>query len=1013
MKTRKSGLALSILAGGLSFVGSADAGNLLLNSSFETYSGGGDVFGQRGTNDWVGYFSRYNHSATFYDGPDIPASENPGTYYSWRQAADWGMWDNFTTPEDENFFLVNEMYAYALTQTVYLTNAVSTAIVDAGKGRYNFSAWLASYGKPHPDPEQPYLVLRFFDYGTTQLGDNVIFDRTTNRFAVTFADTKNNKGTNVPPDISNNHEWIKFIATNTIPVGARKATVYVTRSPNAAKVGSPDTYVDLVKLDVIDATQTTIFDSSFPVNGQTGVGPDAAVTVSLRDVTTQVNTNSIQFSFDSTVVSPVIQKLADLTTIQYDPPGLMTALSSHTCKVVWSDNGSPVTTKTNQFAFTVAPYVNVNLGTPLYLQTFDGVAEGALPPGWSVQNFTDPDLPGYDLTNFHSDAFTNWTVISYNTLTNWFTVTPNGPDFFGALNVAPNQVINNALVTNLISTNFIIAVSDRAPTKQIDYLFTSDYNLSGKTNVYLSFHNIYVQNQNNIASVEYSINAGATWLPALYMLDGPDILFDSAGNIDASNTLATVYSDVPNVDAGTPTDGYYGRYVGVNSNLWSTLAPFLSARVNDDEVESKRAEIIRLAQADNQPAVRFRMAIAGSYGWYFGIDSFGLYSIASANPPLLGSAPTPSAQMVAIGNTASFTVPNPYGLGPLSFQWRQNGTNLPGKTAQKLVLPNLSFSAAGTYDVVVTGPGGSVTSPPPAAVLTPINPAVFVTGQWDFLNGDLTPTIGAALQYGDATAQTDTTFGTTTSLGIPDINGVPAPVMYFSPSSFPVWWGYQLFPGTAPNGGGTNINQYTLIYDIYYPVGSDGYRSLWQTDTNNALYSSLYIGNVDVGFGIGVGTTYDGVFTDGQWHRLAFAIDLNGPGGQPPVMAKFIDGVKVADQTTDLSPADGWLSVGAYGYLFAEANGDFVPGYVSSVQFSNGRRPDAFIEALGGPSAAKIPGAITVARQGGVPVIRWTGGVPLQSADSLNGPWSTVNGATSPYTPTGGSTAKFYRPKIP
>src|SRR5206468_7397010 len=334
--------------------------------------------------------------------------------------------------------------------------------------------------------------------------------------------------------------------------------------------------------------------------------------------------------------------------------------------------------------------------------------------------------------NVHSDTFTNWTVISQSTLSNWFTVTDYGADFFGGLNVAPNQVINNAVVTNLISTNFIIAVGDRAPTKQIDYLFTGDYNLSGKTNVYLSFRNIYVQNQNNIASVEYSINGGAIWLPALYMLDGPDILLDSAGNIDASNTFAMVYSDVPNVDAGTPTDGYYGQFIGVKSNLWSTLAPFLSARVNDDEVESKRVEILRLAQADNQPAVRFRMAMAGSFGWYFGIDSFGLYSIASANPPLLGSAPTPSAQTIAVGNTASFAIARPYGLGPLTFQWRHNGTNLPGKTAQNLVLPNLTMSATGSYDVVVTGPGVSVPSPPPAAALPPINPAVFVAGQRDF-----------------------------------------------------------------------------------------------------------------------------------------------------------------------------------------------------------------------------------------------------------------------------------------
>ena len=66
--------------------------------------------------------------------------------------------------------------------------------------------------------------------------------------------------------------------------------------------------------------------------------------------------------------------------------------------------------------------------------------------------------------------------------------------------------------------------------------------------------------------------------------------------------------------------------------------------------------------------------------------------------------------------------------------------------------------------------------------------------------------------------------------------------------------------------------------------------------------------------------------------------------------------------------------------------------YVSSIQFSNGRRPDAFLEALGGPSPLKIPGIIRADLISGQVVIRWSGGVALQSADSLAGPWTTVSG---------------------
>ena len=133
------------------------------------------------------------------------------------------------------------------------------------------------------------------------------------------------------------------------------------------------------------------------------------------------------------------------------------------------------------------------------------------------------------------------------------------------------------------------------------------------------------------------------------------------------------------------------------------------------------------------------------------------------------------------------------GLGPFTYQWRQNGTNLPGKTAQSLVFPNVSLAAAGSYDVVVTGAGGTVTSPPPAAVLTVINPPVFVTGQWDFLSNNLAASYGIDMQFFDTTVQGDTTFGTTTSFGISDINGVPTAVMHFTPS-VAQWGGYVMYP---------------------------------------------------------------------------------------------------------------------------------------------------------------------------------------------------------------------------
>src|SRR2546426_7018881 len=186
MKNKRSNLGLSILAGGLSFVGGASAIDLIGNGSFENP-----------TNSWK-YFRTYNYSAAYFTGPAVPASEGPGSLYGWRHANFVNSWTNFVTPTNLADHLQFNLQ-FANSQTVSLTNALTGAAIDAGRGHYSFSSWLASYGQPSSNPEQPFVVLQFFDDPTVvQVGGNVIFDRTTSDFAVTYADGT----TNIPADVS-------------------------------------------------------------------------------------------------------------------------------------------------------------------------------------------------------------------------------------------------------------------------------------------------------------------------------------------------------------------------------------------------------------------------------------------------------------------------------------------------------------------------------------------------------------------------------------------------------------------------------------------------------------------------------------------------------------------------------------------------------------------------------------------------------------------------------------------
>ncbi|MDP3069352.1 MAG: immunoglobulin domain-containing protein [Opitutaceae bacterium] len=75
----------------------------------------------------------------------------------------------------------------------------------------------------------------------------------------------------------------------------------------------------------------------------------------------------------------------------------------------------------------------------------------------------------------------------------------------------------------------------------------------------------------------------------------------------------------------------------------------------------------------------------------------------------------PAALSIVAGSPASFTVAAT-GTAPLTYQWRKDGVNLAGATAATFAIAVAQTSDAGSYTVVVTNPGGSVTSA--AAALT-------------------------------------------------------------------------------------------------------------------------------------------------------------------------------------------------------------------------------------------------------------------------------------------------------
>lgn len=240
--------------------------------------------------------------------------------------------------------------------------------------------------------------------------------------------------------------------------------------------------------------------------------------------------------------------------------------------------------------------------------------------------------------------------------------------------------------------------------------------------------------------------------------------------------------------------------------------------------------------------------------------------------------------------------------------------------------------------------------------------AASITGQWDF-NGDLSASVGRAIEYGDANTAAGTSFGATSAFAIPtivptDAAGVPtgpqadATVMKFPKTAGGE--GYKMWPGAAANGSYSagDVNQWSLVMDVYYPAASSGfYRALFQTALSNNNDADFFVGSSTVSpspNGIGISGQYDGTINPDTWYRIALVVNLDAGTGNPSYM-KYINGVLVGSQSTFSTRFAPWSAdSGNPCWILSDEDGETETGFIDMVKFFDGALSANEVGALGG-----------------------------------------------------------------
>jgi hypothetical protein len=390
-------------------------------------------------------------------------------------------------------------------------------------------------------------------------------------------------------------------------------------------------------------------------------------------------------------------------------------------------------------------------------------------------------------------------------------------------------------------------------------------------------------------------------------------------------------------------------------------------------------------------------------------------------PPTFVTQPKSETIMVGNAHTLSAQVA---GSTPLSFQWKKNGQPLTGAIRSSLSFASALESDTGTYELVVTQGTTPITSLPATLTVKPI-PAYL----------DLPENLVLHLKFDGNYTDASGRNNNGTAVGAPQIVagkvgsgalhyntelsggavsaahyvtlGTPNDLKFGPGANFSVafWIKFTGTPGDLPFFGNT-VNSYGDPGIDFAPSWEEGGWSWYISDQAASAWQ-----------GIGLYDPVKNTLNDGNWHHLVHIFDRTGDA------STYLDGVKV-HAASIASAADWDFNVPTTSWNIGQAEGGAyaVAGTFEMDDLGVWRRLLNHYEAqaiyvvgdgYGRSFDTTAPAEVRIQIQttaGGLE-LRWSNGT-LESSDRVDGGYSAVAGAASPFTVVPGTGNRFYRVRV-